>query len=698
MNRSIMAYFDDLNLISVEVSKDFYNGQIDSFYLILDEQIIECIILNSYDFDEKVKYSIKCNNDIIMNKQYVLGCDKGYRTDVIYRFITKTKWFNDSYYTDEDLGCIVKDNKTVFNVFAPTAYNVTVKIENDKVSYYDLKLGDKGVFKIEIDQNLDLSFYTYLISGNGVVVETIDPYGKACSFNGIKSIVVDQSNYNKVDIKNTINNYCEAIIYEVSIRDMTSDKKVEFKNKSKFIGLIESNVKYENQLTGFDYICDLGVSHIQLMPVNDFFTVDELYNNQQYNWGYDPYQYMCLEGSYATKLNDDSRNLEFLQMVNAFHKKDIGVILDVVFNHSYDINLSCFNKVVPYYYYRYDNEILSNGSYCGNDLDSKSKMYQKYIVDTCVYYVNTFGIDGFRFDLMGILDIQTMNLIYDTLVKIKPSIMIYGEGWNMPTFLKDDEKAIIANSNKMQNIGFFNDYFRDHIKGATSEDQILQRGYASTNPLFTKAVCNCLSAMANIDDFHLFDNIHQSINYVECHDNMTLFDKLSINGSEESHDIICKRVMLINAMVIFSIGVPFIHSGQEFCRSKKNNHNTYNMDDDINLIDYKLKNSNLNIVEYLKNCISFRKSCDAFIINNYKEFKERVSFEILDDNIIKFSINNTVYKGDKGCIIVYINPTMQVLKYQSKSLYKVFDKVECYLQVNEIQVNEISLVIYFDKA
>ena len=697
MKNSIEAYCDDKCLINVDVSTIFYGGKIKDFYLSHNNSIINCKIISTIVSEDKVSYALISDESIEMNQTYILGCEKGYRAPLNYRFIVKNDIFNDFYYDDGKLGSIVSNDKTLFRLFAPTAISVTLKLEyQNKISYHELILGDNGVYEIELNQYLHLALYTYLVNVNNEINEAIDPYGKCSNANGLKSMVVDQSNYEKITLENKIKNYCDAIIYEASVRDFTMDDKVKFENRGKFLGMIQEGVKLNNQPVGFDYLCGLGFSHVQLLPVNDFFTVDELYPDYQYNWGYDPFQYMTLEGSYATKLDDDTRNLEFLQLVNKFHKHGMGVILDVVFNHCYDINLCSFNKVVPYYYFRYKDNQLSNGSYCGNDLDSKSKMFQKYIVDTCMYYVNTFGVDGFRFDLMGIIDIETMNLIYDTLNKINPSIMIYGEGWNMPTLMDDSEKATIQNSAKMPNVAFFNDYFREHIKGSTSDNEYSSRGYASINSEFTLASTYCLSGMADQTKFHIFDYIHQSINYVECHDNATLFDKLMMCCTDESEEEIVKRVMLINAIIMFSQGVPFIHCGQEFCRTKRYYHNTYNLSDKINHVNYTCKNNHMGIIKQLKKCISLRKKCDAFNINNNEEFNARVSFEILDDLVIKYIITNTKFKDKIGDFHIYINPSKATFNYGETKMVKIFDSVrKDHDVIDEIIVDGICLQIYF---
>ena len=703
MIESIAAYCDDFQTITVDVSRNFYQGDAGKFYLQHEDgKIEECRFRQIQNKQNLVRYTLETFNKIEVGKDLRIVSEKGYQAALQYRLITQKDEFDQQYsYDGDDLGAQIKDGKTTFKVWAPTAVRVMLDVEFEgKQCVVMMQREDRGVFSCTIDQNLDGALYQYLVHVNGQVHAAIDPYGKTSNANGKRSAVLDTEvlKSRKTELTSVIKNYTDAIIYEASVRDMTIASSTGTKQHGTFMAMVEEGTVCDGEKTGFDYLCDLGFTHIQLLPVMDFMTVDETHRERHYNWGYDPAQYMCLEGSYSSNANDPAaRAHEFMTMVNKFHSQNIAVNLDVVFNHHYDVGLSCFDRIVPYYYFRVnENGTKSNGSYCGNDFESKRAMFRKYIVDTCAYYVDVYGINGFRFDLMGILDVDTMNLLDKTLRKDHPEIMLYGEGWNMPTALKNEEKAMIDNQKMMPNIGFFNDFFRDHLKGSTSEYEVASRGFVTGDGMMIEAAKFSLAATAHPDLFVKFSAPTQSINYVECHDNATVWDKMKICCANEVREIRVKRQKMMNAVVLLAQGVPFLHAGQEFCRTKNGYHNTYNMPDRINCMDWLRKNRHLELVKHIKDVIALRKACEGFRYSTALELKEHVSFEKLGNEVLMYIIKNTTYNGVPSTMRVIINSSRNDVKLKATSKCRCIldENGACDKEGDTYEAPELSVVVY----
>lgn len=674
-NSSVEAYLDDYRSLTVEVFRRYYNGVCEQFYIKeINGKMIHCQIRSTEEFDLFRRYNLVLDEELEFHKEYELVVNQGFRTPVQFRYIVQTEQFDrDFYYDQDDLGAVVLEETTSFALWAPTATSVNLCcILEDQTVIYAMHRSDKGVWRQTLNQNCNGMRYTYYVSINGEIFETIDPYGKSSDCNGRHSVVVDleslmQENTSYVSLTQPT----DAIIYECSIRDMTSMEDSGSTYPKSYLGMIEKNTQCEGHKTGFDYLCDLGISHVQLMPVCDFFTVDESFKNNQYNWGYDPFQLMTFEGSFSQNPHDGlCRVHEMMMLVNAFHRENIGVILDVVFNHHYDVSLSSFERCVPYYYFRYnENHTLSNGSYCGNDLESRRAMVRKIIVDTCSYFAKVYHVDGFRFDLMGIMDVETLHQVEESVRALNPSALIYGEGWNMPTALPDIEKSTLNNQAQLPQVYFFNDYYRDHIKGKSSEFEKYHRGYMTGDVAMIEAAKYCLCAMAHPDFYHLFENPIQSINYLECHDNATLWDKMRYCCNDEVREIRMERQKLCMAALLFSQGIPFIHAGQEFCRTKSGYDNTYNMPDAINQIDWKRKNRNIDVVNFTKDCIALRKKYVAFRLVSAAQLKENVSF----DEIHGVLVYRLKAVDNDPEITVYFNPFKENLTIAQDQSTCVFD-------------------------
>ena len=434
----------------------------------------------------------------------------------------------------------------------------------------------------------------------------------------------------------------DAIIYEMSVRDFTMSSTIKATYPGKFLSVVESGLKTpQGNKAGLDYLVDLGITHVQLMPIYDFATVDELYPKVLYNWGYDPIQYGLPEGSFATNPKDGySRIRECRHMVGQLHKCGLRVVMDVVYNHMYDINASGFERIVPGYYFRRDEYgNLSNGSWCGNDMETRRFMMRRYIVDMCLRWQRIYGIDGFRFDLMGIIDIDTLNQVYNEVSDIDSNFLMYGEGWNMSTAMSNFEKGMQDNHDRMLNIGFFNDRFRETLKGGSGDGTLKDKGYFAGN------MYNCEISAECMKNTNRYSYVDQSINYVECHDNSTLYDKLTLCCPEDTQQDRIKRINIINACCMFSFGVPFFHMGQEIGLSKKGETNSYNLTDEINGLNYQEAYNRREMLRFFKHLVEVRKRLNCFKMYTKEDLFEHISFQNLEKGaiMIKYSFEKEEY-------------------------------------------------------
>ncbi|HQB32063.1 MAG TPA: alpha-amylase family glycosyl hydrolase [Erysipelotrichaceae bacterium] len=573
----IRAYLDDYKLITIEMDISFFDGECNRFDLIKNELIIPLNLISKTKKNAYYEYKYSFDADIVVSQPYEVMGINGYRTPLVYRYIVKTERFNQQYYyDDDDLGSVVINGITTFKLWAPTANNVILSI-NDK--YFKMNRNEvNGVYSLAFNGDLTGSLYNYIVSVNGNTYTTIDPYGKASTANSKQSVVA-----NLIKAEPSVREITEdPVIYEVCIRD--------YSESGTFDGLIPH----------LDYISELGISHIQLLPVNDFGSVNDYHKDIYYNWGYDPVQYQALDNSYCYDPTNPLLVIdEFKNLCEAIHHKKMKVVLDVVFNHHYYASRSSFNQIVPYYYFRYDKENkFYEGSFCGAELDTGLRMCRKYIIDTLVYFVKQYDVDGFRFDLMSFIDIETMLKIEENLKSIKEDVMLYGEGWVMKTSEKQLEMANYSNSRLIKNISFFNDEFRDVIKGNSFDYSAT--GYGTGNIWMAKKAIEVMKAKR-------FFKPSQSINYVECHDDMACFDKLNRCCINETHRERIQRQKLLISCILLSRGISFLHAGQEFCRSKNGIPNTYNAPDSVNKINHRQKEEYYDVVRFTKNLIEIKK-------------------------------------------------------------------------------------------
>lgn len=682
MENRISFYLDDFRIIKLYVNKTYSDFSVENLKFFCDGKEEDFKVELIFENDEYMKYQIDILDDYDFEKKYSFRLSDNEYNILLRHIVSKEKYDNLFYYEGNDLGCFYSKEFSVFKVWSPCALAASLLIDGQK---HPMVKKEKGVFEIKIFGDFDGFEYKYHFVFSDCEKEAIDPYAYSCNTNARSSIVVDQEKIfrEKVSLNYQMKHYTDAIIYELSVRDFTMHKSGQFKNKGKFLSLIEEKDIFGHPI-GFNYLKDLAVTHVQLMPIFDFASYDEEKYLESYNWGYDPLQYNVLEGSYLTFDSAYNRIEEFQKVVNHFHKNDIRVNLDVVFNHVYDTAAFSYERINPYYCFRYFNdESLSNGSFCGNELRSEAKMLRKYIVDMCTRYVKLFDIDGLRFDLMGLTDIETMNEIYIKTSTIKKDFMIYGEGWDLPSVLSSDKKAMKYHNYKMPCIAFFNDVYRDVIKGATMLDNILDCGFSLGDNNKKHEAKKCLLG-SSIDG--QFSNNTQSVNYIECHDNMTFYDKVSKCLEKNDEYTKKKKIRLALGILLVSQGIPFLHCGIEFLRTKKGHDNTYNMGDDINAVDWYLTIKNSDLVRSVKDLISIRKTHKSLRLHNNHDIFQNCKIEEYYDMLI--------YRVDN--LNIFINNTENNYKYpcdngQKYLYYK--GKISDVNVEKEVEIESFSMVI-----
>lgn len=658
---NITAYLDDYQLISVYLSKYYYDGKSSVFRLrdhrlgtLTDLEIIRTYESRQGDF---IVYKLRLKEPLVFGEEYDIMDAYGLSCPLIYGRIVRLDTFDQQFGAkDAKLGAMYTKEKTTFRVWAPTATKCKVEyVINNQSHTSRMQRNAFGIYEAEVLGDLDGASYTYLVRNSEDWQQAIDPYALSSFANAKRSVVIDPEKI-KVDLKKDklppLKQYTDAIIYEMSVRDFTMMKDCGFKYNGKYLGVIEEGTHLPNGgKTGLDYLKELGVTHLQLMPIGDFGTVDEDHPETYYNWGYDPVQYSVPEGSYATNPRDPyGRILEVKQMIAKLHECGFRVVLDVVYNHMFDRYKTSFEKIVPSYYFRHGkNGELSNGSFCGNDMATDKIMVRKYIVDSCLRWVKEYGVDGFRFDLMGIIDIDTMNEVVKACLEVDENLMFYGEGWNMPTMLPDDKKAMMDNYEKLPHIGFFNDCFRNTMRGPNGAEHMFEKGYTSGNTYLTSQAAKLVLGCNYLGD------PWRSINYIECHDNETFWDKLKASNYQDTRALLYTRINISNALVILSQGVPFLHCGQEFCRTKFGEHNTYNRPDSINQINWYRKEQNIEQVNFVKDMIKIRKQFPCFRIPDAKIIEACCSVEEVDYRMIVMTMNYPMDGYDQ--VKLYFNPS-----------------------------------------
>ena len=625
---------------------------------------------------EKNIYTIVTSQPIDVTAAYTLSYG-GESMDVRMPIWYSTADFEEKYTDDStDLGATWTAEKTSFKVWAPTASGVVVNLyesgtegTDDLIERIEMVSLINGVWFAEKEGDLNGVYYTYSVTVDGVTREACDPYARTTGVNGKRAMVIDLDSTDPEGWENdkaphTSGNITDAIIYELHVRDLSSDPSSGITNTGKFLGLIEEGtVNASGQPTGLDHIKSLGVTHIHLLPSYDYASVDETDPNAGFNWGYDPVNYTVPEGSYSTDpYHGEVRVKEFKQMVMGLHEQGIGVILDVVYNHVYNAEDFCFNNIVPGYFSRIDqNGTYSNGSICGNDTASERSMVRKYIVDSIKYWADEYHLDGFRFDLLGLIDIQTVNEIAEELHVTHPHVILYAEGWTMGTQVTKDDVILAtqANAKETPRMAFFSDMIRDAVRGSNSNAS--KTGYAAGAGGFS----------SNIRDSFLGNpawaqNPSQVVNYVSCHDGYALFDRLYLSTQDRTAEERVRMNNLAAAIVMTSQGTPFFQAGEELLRSKPKDdgtfdHNSYKSPDSINSIKWDTLADPVyqDVVAYYTGLIAFRKAHPALRMMTGSEVGEKITqLGGLDFNVSGFHIA-AVANGEENALVVIFNPNAE---------------------------------------
>ncbi len=592
------------------------------------------------------------------------------------------------YYGGDDLGVWWTNEETRMRIWAPTAKQVELRIYRQGFGGSAIRIdlfekAEQGTWTICLQGNLDGYFYTIRVNDGSWLNETPGIEARAVGMNGHRGLIFDPEKTNpglwNTDKRVRLEHPTDAIIYELHVRDFSISPSSGIKNRGKFLAFTESGMLSPQGLkTGVDHLKELGITHVHLLPVNDFLTVDEQDPDQSYNWGYDPQNFNAPEGSYSTDPNTTSRILELKMLVQALHRAGIGVILDVVYNHTALTRRSYFNQTVPGYYYRQKNNgTFSNASGCGNEIATERAMVRKYIIDSLYYWATEFHLDGFRFDLMGIYDLETMNQIRAKMDAISPSLLLYGEGWAADKSPMDENwRAVKNNVTRLNRIAVFNDDFRDAIKGDNFNPQ--SKGFVSGQTIQEENVKFGIAAAC----FHpqiVYGYVERSkspwagepwqcVNYAACHDNYALFDKLALSCPDASEEELNRMIMLSGALVLTSQGIPFLHAGMEMARTKQGDHNSYKSSDPINQIDWARKSTYAEVFKYYQALIRLRKSHPALRMSSAEQIREHLIFSSkYRPGFASYVLVNHANDDDWRTIMLVFNGNREAITFKIKT-------------------------------
>ncbi len=687
------AKMDSVNEISfitnVKMSKDL------SLENVTLKENGEVIKVKSLEINENLTSGkIVTEKDLSLTNEYNLEIDGYLSKDVTLGKIFNSDEFADLYHYNGELGALYSKEKTSFVLWSPTATSVKLALFDagngvDAKEVKEMAKGENGIWTLDVNGDLKGTYYTYLVTNNGVEKEVTDPYAKAVGVNGNRAMVIDLSSTNpegwENDVKPEFVDATDAIIYELHIRDFTIDESsgASMEVQGKYNGMWESGTTLFGNgdiKTGIDHLVELGITHVHLLPTFDHRSIDETKLDQaQYNWGYDPQNYNVPEGSYSSDpYSAEVRVEEFKKMVMELHKVGIRVVMDVVYNHTGATADSHLNLAVPDYYYRQNSDGgFSNGSGCGNELASERSMVRKMMVDSVKYWAEEYHIDGFRFDLMALHDITTMKEIRTTLNEVDESILVYGEGWTGgDSPLSSEEQALKVNTVKYGDlqIAAFSDDMRDAIKGHVFEDEtagfvngfdgleeVIKFGIVASTPNEQVDYTGGPNQYSGYGKTAWANQPYQTINYASAHDNLTLWDKLQTTNSNASEEELLAMNKMSAALVLTSQGIPFFQAGEEMARTKVNedgsfNHNSYNAPDSVNKMDWTRKEKYNDLFEYYKGLISLRKAHKSFRMNTTADIQAGLNFiDVTDSNVVAYTLDGKQTNDSWDNIAVIFN-------------------------------------------
>ena len=666
------ATLEDFNTISYTLTPKTNIASLDQVKVYADGQSVAVSDLSTLG-KEATTGKITLSEKIDLTKTYTVEIQGiGQKNAFPYGIFDCDEFVKNYTYSGDDLGAVIQGSATTFKVWAPTASKVVLNLftagnDCDAFETIEMTRGERGVWQHTQENCGHGTYYTYTATTTAGTQEATDPYARAAGVNGNRSMVVDLSltnpeNWDK-SFKTDHTSFSQAVIWEVHVRDFSNTVK-DSQYPGKYLAFTERGLKNENGIpVGVDYLVDLGITHVHLLPVYDYATVDETkLDTPQFNWGYDPKNYNVPEGSYSTDpYHGEVRIMEYKQMVQGLHDAGLGVIMDVVYNHTYDGN-SAFNKLVPYYYYRYSpTGANTSASGCGNDTASERYMFNKFMVDSVRYWVSEYDLDGFRFDLMGLHDLGTMQDIESAVHAINPEALIYGEGWTMGATIDGSDQANQGQISRITphgigGVAVFNDVIRDGLKGSTFDT--LSTGFISgsfaANKLKIQFGINGgtgIAATWNVKD-------QMSVNYMSAHDNHSLWDKLAISNPSDSVETRMAMNKLGAGIIMVSKGIPFMQAGEEMMRSKDGDENSYKSSDAVNNIRWD----------------TLAEGSDAYTMMCYYKglIEMRKAYPILGtDGSVKITYGSfgtdgmsVLYEAADGTrALVLINPTSQAFPY-----------------------------------
>lgn len=620
-------FIDDYNSISIE------NGKIPR-----EKELRVIRGRESFDFH--------LSHDLIRLKLPLKHCSSiqvrvGTETyDAVPRFITHTPEFDRTHpYDVSRLGAFWTPEGTDFFCYAPTHAGLYLVLDGVKMEM----VKKKSIFSLRVPGDLEGHRYHYE-DPKGLTFT--DPFSYNDTYDGRDSFILDREKLHREVIRpRARKNRYDLCLYETSVRDFSSDPEAPFAHPGKFLAFTETGLKLDGKSVGLDYLKELGISHVQLMPVLRF---DR--SGFDYNWGYNPVSYAVLHPEYGEGRGPYDLVEEFRALVDALHRKDIRVTLDVVFNHVFNHRDNALERMLPYYCFRYRTDgHLANGSYCGNEVRTEAPFVRAMLVEMCRRYIEVFDIDGLRFDLMGLMDIQTVCAIRDACRALKPDFLLYGEGWNMGEVMPESFRCHLGNADKVPGVAFFNSFFRDTLRGSNSD--VSQKGFLEDNHALRGSARTALAGSRGVGL-----NPAQSVNYVECHDNLTLYDKLRLSEPALEEGMALEKARMALALIVLAQGLPFLHSGQEFLRTKQMIDNTYNLGDEINRLSWKRRVRYDDLCRSLAELLKLRRRHPVFT-------DESVRADFLDYyEVLIYCL---------GDYRIFINPCIFDHLYQDGQTYEV---------------------------
>ena len=631
MKQSFYAYLDDFDQVTIIVPKDVYHPNT-TYFIQGQDEVFNLNIKEVTSIGAEEKLIATFDGYIDLSKIYYVVTDNELKAELFDGKIVRTPLFDSIYhYKKNDLGFRYTKESTKFKIWSPIAKYIKLELisPSGETELVDMVYKTQGVWRVEIFKDLDSYKYRYHVYLNGKEKICLDPYAISSSVNSEYNYIIDKDKLYKMKYKsNRPKNKLSSVIYETSFNDFTAFFK-DNPLRSTYKLFSDDSLKVDGTNVGIKYLKDLGVTHIQILPFYSFDGVDEADRFKLYNWGYNPREYNVPSGLYSVNPNDPySRINELKETIDLIHKNGLNVVMDVVYNHVYDPDTFPFEILCPGYFYVYNYEgIRTAYSGCKNDINTAKSMARKFIIDSMLYWMNEFNIDGFRMDIMGLIDFETVNDISQELEYIDPSILLYGEGWKMVSSNVADSLAHMYNKNVLPSIGFFNDKNREAIKS------FARGGDYNYYDLENILIGSCHNK-------YLFKNASQSINYVECHDDMVLFDNIRMFNNDMPLEEAKKRSNLATSMCILSLGIPFIHASQEFFGTKNFKHNTYNTSIEDNMVYWDKLIKNKNYVDIIKEVIKIRNTHKVFLYNTDTDISRYAQVYRLDESLIGYSLKD----------------------------------------------------------